>query len=65
MFRYVKWANEANETAGLSVTEFYQSPAIREMYKTNFLEIKSRFNKYNNLTYSEDPTILVSARKKE
>ena len=59
MEEYVKWAHDANETAGLSVTEFYTSEAIKDMYKDNFLEIKDRYNKYTNKTYAEDPTILA------
>lgn len=59
MESYVMWANDANETAGLSVSEFYTSEATREMYKQNFRFLKGRTNKYTNLTYAEDPTIMA------
>ncbi|QDZ22797.1 glycoside hydrolase [Chloropicon primus] len=59
MEEYVKWANDANETAGLSITEFYTSEAIRDMYRSNFLALKDRVNTYTNLTYANDPTILA------
>lgn len=59
METYVKWANNATDLAGLSVTEFYTSEACRDMYKSNFLALKDRYNKYTNLTYANDPTILA------
>jgi len=59
MEEYVKWAHGANSTQNLTITEFYTSPEIKEMYKSNFLALKNRFNSYTNLTYGEDPTILA------
>ena len=60
MENYVRWANNnANGTDGLSISEFYTSEACRDMYKKNFLKIANRYNKYTNLTYAEDSTILA------
>lgn len=62
METYVKWANNrtaTNDMSGLSVTDFYTSQACRDMYKSNFLALKDRYNKYTNLTYANDDTILA------
>ena len=45
MEEYVKWAHGANSTQNLTITEFYTSPEIKEMYKSNFLALKNRFNR--------------------
>ena len=45
MEEYVKWAHGADSIQNLTVTEFYTSPEIKEMYKNNFLALKNRFNR--------------------
>mmetsp|Transcript_15049 Transcript_15049/g.38282 ORF Transcript_15049/g.38282 Transcript_15049/m.38282 type:complete len:216 (-) Transcript_15049:1148-1795(-) len=50
MQQYVMWANNASSLANLSSKEFYTSPAIKQMYKDNFLAIANRVNNYTGVT---------------
>ena len=58
MESYVKWCTHSTTVANRSVSEFYENPACRQMYKNTVQTVMTRRNTYNGRVYNEDPTIL-------
>ncbi|KAG6535502.1 mannan endo-1,4-beta-mannosidase 5-like [Zingiber officinale] len=56
--QYVEWAHEA----GVEVNgedDFYTNPVVRGYYKNHVQKVLTRVNKFTNVTYKDDPTILA------